>query len=1692
MKKIIWLLALISAMACGRAHASTCTTLAANPSQSAIQTAINSCGSGNTLQLSAGTTTLTSSLTLPCGVIVSGPQATLQSSGLYTNSTAELTTSTSGISAFTTSGGCAGPANTGVENLQINGMGPWFLDASNYTDILFLHNQITALPYNPSCNGCTSLTFNGNESNTDQNVTIEYNTFGDVNSCNPPTQEGSCAGITFNVVGFVINVTEEYNTFVHLNEATHWTNIGFCTGCTNAVAQNLLTEYNYFSQINRIPIENQISTQFAPTVISNNVIASNNYETGQTFGTIGISAACCQTGRNVSTPSDQNPSLIIQNNLIFQVAPAAPLGIETFGVNPMTSNNMVQGDYCIGATFAGNPAGNFLYNTFQSNSMFTGSPLPGCNGGAGFIKPESPDTPGEATTIGNIEAATPASVTSVAPTISPAAGAQSFPLTVTMTDLGYTASTTTNPLGNTGIWYTTDGSTPIPGASCTAPCGYLSTGGTFSLAAAATVKAVGMWGTPNQPTSYPAGYGFTPSAVVSATYSAGASYFLSPSGSDSNTGLSTSTAWLSPNHAVNCGDTITAASGTYSSSNFYNGKWGTVSCPAANNVAWLKCATFDTCKIAATTQQGMYVSSSYWGISGWEITDSWSFGNCYYIQPTGSTPVHHVIFANDIANGCAGGGFVAFASTSTPAVDYIAVIGDIAYGTGSSSSVCASGISLGFLPQLDSNSGTHLYVAGSFGWKNTNPASCAGTAATDGEGVIFDTFDEFGYNQQIAVENNIMVGNFGRGIEWNNNNATSHATFLSSHNTTYGNNTQAGQDFPQFLGEEYINGAYGVTSTGDLAMTSTGSVGSNAIYAFSAEGTNGTSTVSGDWLYSAAGNTTLITSSAGFSFGSNITGTNPAFASTTIPGAPSCAGTANVPACAATLIANFTPTATGASAYGHQTPSSTSVVDALYPQWLCTVSLPGGLVTPGCTAAAPIALESGSQTNTGSVNALTVGQAPVQQIAVGQYSDLSAHNLPFGGQTASWSSSNTAILNVTSAGLVSCVAPGSANSQVTAELQGTVFSPWGWTCNAETPAATPTFSPATETFSGSVSVTISDATSGATIYFTTDGSTPTTSSTVFSAPITITSTATVNAIATASGFSQSAVGTATYTNPGSFFISPTGSDSNPGTSASPWLTPNHSLACGNTVTASAGSYSNANFGPGEWGAVTCAAENNVAWLKCATFDACKIDVPPGSSNPGMYVDQPFWGVQGWEVTVSSTPANNGECFLAQPSSAHPVTVHHVIFANNVANGCYYGGFIANSYSSTASVDYFNVIGNIAFNAAQGSSECFSGISVFQPIASDAVAGTHIYVAGNVSYGNFNPSTCDGTAPTDGEGATFDTFDNSFNTGAPAYLQQSAMENNLFIGNGGNAVVIGNNNVGAGAPIFVEHNTTYGNEQSPTRDFCGGQGEIAINAAFNVTSTGNLAMTSGAEAPCGDDVYTFSMNAGNNTDVVSGNWLYSAAGNTTFLSGSGSFAYGSNTTGTSPGFAVTTIPAAPSCSGTANTVACMASAITEFTPSASGASAFGYQPPSSTPVSDLLFPQWLCGVTLPSGVVTSGCAAAPTLTGGFQGNTGSVNNLNAGASIQQEAFGEYSSGTSPLQFSTSTNMDPYGNTVTWTSSNTAVLGVSSAGVVTCIAPGTANSVATASLGTIVFSAWGWTCNAAAATAGQQISIYLLGP
>ena len=83
-----------------------------------------------------------------------------------------------------------------------------------------------------------------------------------------------------------------------------------------------------------------------------------------------------------------------------------------------------------------------------------------------------------------------------------------------------------------------------------------------------------------------------------------------------------------------------------------------------------------------------------------------------------------------------------------------------------------------------------------------------------------------------------------------------------------------------------------------------------------------------------------------------------------------------------------------------------------------------------------------------------------------------------------------------------------------------------------TQVQTPVIMPGSESFTGSVTVSITDSTSGSSIYYTTDGSTPSPgqgTTQQYTTSLTLNATTTVNAMATAPGDSNSAMATATYT-----------------------------------------------------------------------------------------------------------------------------------------------------------------------------------------------------------------------------------------------------------------------------------------------------------------------------------------------------------------------------------------------------------------------------------------------------------------------------------------------------------------------------------------------------------------------------------
>lgn len=146
----------------------------------------------------------------------------------------------------------------------------------------------------------------------------------------------------------------------------------------------------------------------------------------------------------------------------------------------------------------------------------------------------------------------------------------------------------------------------------------------------------------------------------------------------------------------------------------------------------------------------------------------------------------------------------------------------------------------------------------------------------------------------------------------------------------------------------------------------------------------------------------------------------------------------------------------------------------------------------------------------------TGGAPPYSWIKVSQFADTNTWTVSAGGILACAAPATSTLDNIT------VQVTDSAGSAVQKLLTVTIAA------SAGTPAATPTFSPVAGAYSATQLVAISCASSGVTIYYTTNGSTPTTSSPVYSTPLTVSISQTISAIAVGGAFTQSPIGSASY------------------------------------------------------------------------------------------------------------------------------------------------------------------------------------------------------------------------------------------------------------------------------------------------------------------------------------------------------------------------------------------------------------------------------------------------------------------------------------------------------------------------------------------------------------------------------------
>lgn len=121
----------------------------------------------------------------------------------------------------------------------------------------------------------------------------------------------------------------------------------------------------------------------------------------------------------------------------------------------------------------------------------------------------------------------------------------------------------------------------------------------------------------------------------------------------------------------------------------------------------------------------------------------------------------HIVVRNNVVHDHPGGGIIANDT------DYVTVEYNRVYNTSWHSPYGTSGISYLTSRDADSSTGYRQIVRGNIvsGVQNLYPCKCFGFAQqTDGNGIIIDSQNKFGYTGKTLISNNIVFSNGGRGI----------------------------------------------------------------------------------------------------------------------------------------------------------------------------------------------------------------------------------------------------------------------------------------------------------------------------------------------------------------------------------------------------------------------------------------------------------------------------------------------------------------------------------------------------------------------------------------------------------------------------------------------------------------------------------------------------------------------------------------------------------------------------------------------------------------------------------------------------------------------------------------------------------------------------------------------------------------
>jgi parallel beta-helix repeat protein len=198
-----------------------------------------------------------------------------------------------------------------------------------------------------------------------------------------------------------------------------------------------------------------------------------------------------------------------------------------------------------------------------------------------------------------------------------------------------------------------------------------------------------------------------------------------------------------------------------------------------------------------------------------------------------------------------------------------------------------------------------------------------------------------------------------------------------------------------------------------------------------------------------------------------------------------------------------------------------------------------------------------------------------------------------------------------------------------------------------------------------------------------------------------------------------------------YYVSPTGSDSNPCTRTSPCATPdyavNNKAAAGDTVEVAAGTY---DYGSGAAQFTKSGTAGNYISVTCATRGACKIQSSTTGNTTVVALEGNYMNFDGFEVTSTSSAGNNLGLYLT--GSFINITrnkIHHIEVDCSSAGG---GGIVT---TSGTAVHDLTLDSNLVYDIGWpdgGSPKCPSSTVQTDGILTET-PGANIVITNNIIY-----------------------------------------------------------------------------------------------------------------------------------------------------------------------------------------------------------------------------------------------------------------------------------------------------------------------------------------------------------------------